>query len=273
MSDFLTEMTEESSRRARLANEAAKTTGLASRVASAPPPVKLDVTSPGFDLIAEVKLASPSEGRLVAGDADAFEVTELAREYTLAGAAAISVLTEETRFAGSMEHLEAVTAAVTVPVMRKDFLVDPVQILEARAAGGSGVLLIARLLPGELLTEMTDEALDLGMFVLVEIFDRSDLETAVRVFDREVIVGVNSRDLATLEVDGSRFETLAPHLPDHLPAVAESGISTPEEVAAVASLGYRMALVGSSLVSHQDPGAKLGELLAAGRAALTETDS
>ena len=273
MSDFLSEMTEESSRRARLANESAEATDLESRTASAPPPVALDTTISGFDLIAEVKLASPSEGRLVAADAGASEAAELARTYTAAGAAAISVLTEETRFAGSMEHLEAVAAAVAAPVMRKDFLVDPVQILEARAAGGSGVLLIARLLPGELLAEMTDLALDLGMFVLVEVFDRSDLETAVKVFDREVVVGVNSRDLVTLEVDGSRFESLAPHLPDHLPAVAESGISTPEEVAAVATLGYRMALVGSALVSHHDPGAKLAELMAAGRAALPETGS
>jgi indole-3-glycerol phosphate synthase len=103
------------------------------------------------------------------------------------------------------------------------------------------------------------------MFVLVEVFDRSDLETAVRVFDREVLVGVNCRDLATLGIDLSRFESLAPHLPDYLPAVAESGITTPEDVTSVADLGYSMALVGSSLVSRDDPGATLAGLVTAGR--------
>ena len=148
---------------------------------------------------------------------------------------------------------------------KKDFHVDPIQVLEARAAGASGVLLIARLLPGDLLVEMTDLTLDLGMFALVEVFDRSDLETAVRVFDREVLVGVNCRDLASLEVDFGRLAELAPHLPDHLPAVAESGLNQPGHAAEVAASGYRLALIGSSLSSAEKPGDELAAYLASGR--------
>ena len=266
MSDFLEEMAEVSSRRAGLVRE--RSAELRSRASSASPPVIPDLSGRGFDLLAEVKVASPSEGDLLAGEVDTAELTGLAGAYERGGAAAISVLTETTRFRGSLADLAAVSEAVTVPVMRKDFLVDPIQVLEARAAGASGVLLIARILPGELLEEMTDLTLDLGMFALIEVFDRSDLETAARVFDREVIVGVNSRDLASLEVDLSRFESLAPHLPDHLPAVAESGLSTPDDVASVADLGYRMALVGSSLVRSVDPAATLAGLLEAGRGRL-----
>ncbi|MGH3649238.1 MAG: indole-3-glycerol-phosphate synthase [Acidimicrobiia bacterium] len=268
MSDFLAEMSGASSLRARAAREGAKVTGLASRVASAPSPVPLQLPASGFDVIAEAKLSSPSRGQLVGGDPGTDEVVALALGFTAMGAAALSILTEPTRFSGSLEHLEAVSSATEAPVMRKDFLVDPVQVLEARAAGASGVLLIARMLPGELLVEMTEQTLDLGMFALVEVFDRSDLEGAVRVFGREVLVGVNCRDLVTLQVDTTRFETIAPHLPNHLPAVAESGISTEAEVAAVAAAGYRMALVGSSLVWGQDPFGKLAALIGAGRDAL-----
>jgi indole-3-glycerol phosphate synthase len=269
VSDFLTQMSEASFLRARTARQRADATGLQARVASAPPPLPLEVASPGFDVIAEVKLESPSEGRLVPAGADNEDVIALARSYASRGAAAISVLTEPERFSGSLEHLEATVGSVSLPVLRKDFLVDPIQVLEARAAGASGVLLIARLLPREMLAEMTDLAISHGMFVLLEVFDTSDLKNAEKVFDREVLVGVNCRDLATLGIDESRFEALAPHLPAHLPAVAESGIKTPEQTADVASLGYRMALVGSSLVTDTDPAARLAELLEAGREALT----
>lgn len=270
MSDFLSEMAEVSSRRAHRVR--AEASDLEARLSRAAPPIALDVSNPGFDVIAEAKLSSPSEGRL-APARGAGTVLDLARSYASGGAAAISVLTEESRFEGTTAHLEAVSGEVRVPVMRKDFLVDPIQVLEARAAEASGVLLIARMLPGALLAEMTDLALAHDMFVLVELFDRSDIEIAAGVFDRDVLVGVNCRDLATLEVDTARFETLAPHLPDHLPSVAESGLATAEDVAAVAALGYRLALVGSSLVTEADPTRKLVEMLAAGRAALTGASS
>jgi indole-3-glycerol phosphate synthase len=271
VSDFLEEMAEESSRRAGLARD--RSDEIESRAREATPALVPDLSAPGFDLIAEVKVASPSEGDLLPGSVDTAELLGLAGAYERGGAAMVSVLTETTRFRGSLADLTAVCEAVAVPVMRKDFLVDPVQVLEARAAGASGVLLIARLLPGELLVEMTDLTLDLGMFALVEVFDRSDLETAARVFDRNVLVGVNSRDLSSLEVDLSRFESLAPHLPDHLPAVAESGLSTTEEVANVAGLGYRMALVGSSLVRSTDPAPALASLLEAGRSRIEDERS
>lgn len=263
----MSEMAEASLLRARNSSQTADATGLRRRVESARPPLPLALSDPGFDVIAEAKLASPSEGRLATGGTE--RVVELARTYEEHGAAAVSVLTEESRFGGSLQHLEAAAQSVDVPVMRKDFLVDPVQVEEARAAGASGVLLIARLLPDERLVEMTDLALGHGMFPLVEVFDRSDLETAAQVFDRPVLVGVNCRDLATLEVDPRRFDSLAPHLPRDVSAVAESGIETPRDAGSVAGLGYRLALVGTALVRHSDPGSALGDMIDAGRSALT----
>lgn len=266
MSDFLAAMSDASLLRARTAMREADATSLDSRVASAPPPRALVLTAGGFDVMAEAKLAGPAEGVLT--DGGAARVVQLAQIYAGAGAGAISVLTEESRFAGSLEHLELVSGQVDAPVLRKDFLVASIQVREARAAGASGVLLIARLLPAGLLEEMTDLTLELGMFALVEVFDRSDLETAAPVFDRDVLVGVNCRDLSTLEVDFGRFEELAPHLPDDLPAVAESGIESPSDIEIIADLGYRMALVGSSLVRHRDPSRLLADMIRAGRARL-----
>lgn len=263
MSDFLRSMAAASVRRAA----GLRPRELRAQVSSAPPSIPLRLPEAGFDVIAEVKLDSPSQGRLVPGGADD-AVGPLAREYEGAGAAAISVLTEPARFGGSLEHLSTVVGAVDVPVMRKDFLVDPVQVIEARAAGASGVLLIARMLPGKMLMEMTEQAEQLGMFVLVEVFDRSDLDSAATVFDREVLVGVNCRDLATLEVDTRRFHAIRPHLPDHLQLVAESGLAHPSDMAEVATLGYRLALVGTALVSVPDPASRLSDLIEAGRQAI-----
>lgn len=266
MSDFLQTMTDESVRRAALTRAGEREADLQARAREAEPPRQLRLAPGGFDVIAEVKVASPSEGKLMEGSSDPESVRALAESYAAAGAAAISVLTEETRFEGSLTDLETVAATSPVPVMRKDFLVDPIQVWEARAAGASGVLLIARMLPGQLLEEMADLTLELGMFALVEVFDRSDLETAAPVFDRGLLVGVNCRDLVSLEVDPSRFESLAPHLPDHLPAVAESGLVDVDGVRAVADLGYRLALIGSSLVKSPDPASTLQSLRDAGRA-------
>lgn len=266
MSDFLSEMSAASLERARTAKDGSGPADIRARIASARPAFPLVRATSGFDVIAEAKLASPAEGSLDTGGQG--RVVELARTYAACGAASVSVLTEESRFAGSLAHLEAAASSVDVPVMRKDFLVDPIQVEEARAAGASGVLLIARLLPGVLLAEMTDLALALGMFALIEVFDRSDLEMAACVFDRDVLVGVNSRDLVTLEVDPDRFEALAPHLPRGLPVVAESGLEAPEDAAAAARLGYGFALVGTSLVRSDDPGPQLERFIAAGRSAL-----
>ncbi len=271
MSDFLTAMAVASRLRAdeiRLDPDAA---ALPSRAMSAKPARPLELSDQGFDIIAEAKLASPSEGRLAVGE-DLAVVLELSSVLAASGPAALSILTEPERFCGSVHHLESVARDVEVPVMRKDFLVDPVQIFEARAAGASGVLLIARILTETLLIEMTNLAVDLGMFVLLEVFDERDLDPASVVFDREVLVGVNARDLGTLRVDPQRHSRMARLLPSDRPLVAESGILAPDDARRVADLGYRLALVGTALVSHDDPGLLAREMTQAGRAARTSEE-
>ena len=263
MSDFLDSMMSSSFLRAEALKAGAGEKGLRSMVASARPARPLILDANSFDLIAEAKLASPAEGDL----ADAGEVVDLAVSMAEAGAAGLSILTEPTAFKGDVKHLESVAAITQVPVMRKDFLVDPIQVLEARAAGASGVLLIARGLDRTRLVEMTDLALDLGMFVLVEIFEEGDLDSASSVFDREVLVGVNARDLTTLEVVPEKHAALRPLLPTHLPAVAESGLSTEDDVVSCAALGYRLALVGTSLVSGGDAAAVTAAMVESGRSA------
>ncbi|MGB7860563.1 MAG: indole-3-glycerol-phosphate synthase [Acidimicrobiia bacterium] len=267
MSDFLGSMAVSSRLRADETKAVAGVTGLHRRVSSARPPIELTLDDSGFDLIAETKLSSPADGRLAPlGEATSL-ATSLATRLAGAGPAALSVLTEPTSFDGAIEHLGAVASISDLPVMRKDFLVDPIQVLEARASGASGVLLIARMLEEDLLGEMTDLAIELGMFVLVEIFELSDLDRATSTFDREILVGVNARDLQSLQVDRRRHEELLPHLPTHLPLVAESGIVTVDDVAAVSELGYRLALVGTSLVKSHDPEATTRSLIEAGRTA------
>jgi indole-3-glycerol phosphate synthase len=236
---------------------------------SALPPKPLDLDRSGFDLIAEPKPASPSAGTLLDVPNPTQAVVGLAEDFAGAGAGAISVLTEPSRFGGSLDHLELVVSAVDIPVMRKDFLVDPIQVLQARAAGASGVLVLARLCSGELLLEMAGAAHAMGMFTLVEVFDEADLEEAAAVFDQEILLGVNTRDLVTLEVDRSRLAELAPLLPGHLPAVAESGVTRPEHATYAARLGYQMVLVGTGLVTSPDPTAAARSLLAAGRRAVS----
>ncbi|MFQ5523134.1 MAG: indole-3-glycerol-phosphate synthase [Acidimicrobiia bacterium] len=266
MSDFLAAMA--SSSRDRATEARSRRAELETRARSAPPPRPLDVDGSGFDLIAEPKPASPSEGVFLDGSDPAQAVLDLSRGFATAGAVAISVLTEPTQFGGSLNHLEAVALEVGLPVMRKDFLTDPLQVLEARAAGASGVLVLARLCTRSLLDEMVGLARALGMFVVVEVFDEADLEEASVVFDQEILIGVNTRDLATLEVDQTRLSSLAPIIPAHLPAVAESGITLPEHAAEAARLGYRMMLVGTGLVTSHDPSAAARDLLAAGRSLL-----
>ena len=228
-----------------------------------------------FDVIAEIKDRSPAEGELAGAGSDR---AAQARRYAAGGAAAISVLTEPTRFAGSLAHLEEVVAAVPgVPVMRKDFLVDPVQIVEARAAGASGVLLIVTMLDDGDLGEMLSCAADHGMFVLLESFDAADLARSRRLLDEprhadraaagELLIGVNTRNLRTLEVDNGRLEKLAPLLPAAR-CVAESGLRTPQDAARAAELGYRLALVGTALMRSGDPAALVTGMRDAGGAAV-----
>ncbi len=186
------------------------------------------------------------------------------------------MLTEPSRFAGSLEHLEEVAAAVPdTPVMRKDFLVDPVQVLEARCAGASGVLLIVTMLADDVLHRMLDTSFANGMFVLLEGFDAGDLSRvtsllaesayAARAASAQLLVGVNTRNLRTLHVDPDRLETLAPLLPA-AHCVAESGLHSADDAATVAGLGYRLALVGTALMRSPDPEALVASMREAGRA-------
>ena len=227
-----------------------------------------------FDVIAEIKDRSPAEGQLAQSGGDR---AERAREYARGGAAVISVLTEPTRFAGALELVEEVVAATPgVPVMRKDFLIDVVQVLEARKAGASGVLLIATMLDDKRLREMLDCCYEHDMFVLLESFDEDDLKRsralldydvdARRAADGQLLFGVNTRNLRTLEVDRERLEKMSAHLPPTR-CVAESGLHSPDDAARVAALGYRLALVGTALMRSDDPRALLGAMIRAGESA------
>ncbi len=269
--DFLTEMARSGMRRAGLArSRAADYRHMADSIAA---PKSLDADSTGFGVIAETKLASPALGRLASDGDDLSSVVRLANDYEQGGAVAVSVLTVPERFDGSIDHLSAVADSVGLPVMRKDFLLDPVQVLESRAQGASGVLLIARLLGSGRLAGMVDFTLELGMFCLVELFDEGDLDVASAVFDRDVLIGVNARDLSDLSVDPTRLERMAALLPETRVRVAESGVRSSTEVGPLVAMGYQLALVGTSLVTSSDPGRSVSELTAAGRRAVSEVAS
>ena len=196
--------------------------------------------------------------------------------YAEGGAAICSILTEPTHFDGDLEHLRFAAETLQpygVPAMRKDFLVDPYQVLEARAYGASGVLLIVRMVPRERLVSMMDVAAELGLFVLLEAFSAGDLKVATEIAreregrNEQVLMGLNCRDLETLDIDFNRFAELRSRMPFDWPCVAESGVQTTDDVARVARLGYRLALVGTSLMRRSDPAHAVRELVEAGRKA------
>ncbi|HWI43029.1 MAG TPA: indole-3-glycerol phosphate synthase TrpC [Nocardioides sp.] len=203
--------------------------------------------APGSSVIAEVKRRSPSKGDL----ADIPDPAALAREYAAGGAAAISVLTEQRRFGGSLDDLRAVRAAVDVPLLRKDFIVEPYQLLEARAAGADLALLIVAALDDATLRSLHDEARELGLTVLVEVHDEAETERAVDLGAE--LVGVNARNLKTLAVDPDTFGRLAPLVPSDRVLVAESGISGPTDVKRYVAEGARVVLVGEALVKDGAP--------------------
>ena len=272
MSAFLAEMAAGSRARVREALARRSRAGLesAARATPAPPPLKLDPS--GFDLIAEMKLRSPAAGELKPPGED---VAVRVSAYARAGAAAVSVLTEPSRFDGSLAHLTTAARTLSplaVPAMRKDFLVDPYQVFEARAAGAGGVLVILRMLAKEDIRSLIDCANDLGLFVLLEAFDARDIALMHELVEAHrgaarLLAGVNCRDLSTLEVVPARLLELAPLLPARAPRVAESGVATPEDARAVVAAGYSLALVGSALMRGDDPQALAASLLRAGRAA------
>lgn len=262
--NFLDDMARQSAERARAALAVESLATLRARALATPKPKPLVLDR--FDLVAEVKRSSPSQGSLAAADVD---IVAQAEAYADAGAAMISVLTEPTRFAGSLEDLRAIADAVRAPVMRKDFLVEPYQVFEARARGASAVLLIARILDDSLLGLMLDACLEAGLTILLEAFDAEDLERAARAIRNrsDVLLGLNCRDLATLEEDVSRFESLASAFPDGTARIAESGIATAVDAASAARLGYGGALVGTALMRSSEPGALARAMIEAGRAA------
>jgi indole-3-glycerol phosphate synthase len=202
---------------------------------------------PGLSVIAEVKRRSPSKGAL----ADIPDPAALAAAYAAGGADAISVLTEQRRFGGSLEDLRAVRAAVPTPVLRKDFVVTGYQLLEARAAGADLVLLIVAALDGALLQELHEHARSLGLTVLTEVHDEDEIARALDV--GADLVGVNARNLKTLDVDPGTFARLATLLPDGIVSVAESGIAGPVDAARFADEGADVVLVGEALVKDGDP--------------------
>jgi indole-3-glycerol phosphate synthase len=275
---FLEVMAAASRARVRAARERNPDAELTERARRAPPAPALRLDPSGFDLIAELKLRSPAAGALVAGGADDAGGPEVVRRvsaYARAGAAAVSVLTEPSRFDGALEHLAAAAAALTplaVPAMRKDFIVDPYQVLEARALGAGGVLVILRMLPRQELEALLECARSHGLFVLLEAFDAADIELMHELLAAHrgpnlLLAGLNCRDLETLQVVPGRLLELAPLLPAALPRVAESGVASPEDAARVAAAGYQLALVGSALMRESDGSARAAALLAAGRSA------
>ncbi|MTV26128.1 indole-3-glycerol phosphate synthase TrpC [Nitriliruptoraceae bacterium ZYF776] len=223
----------------------------------APPSFRDALGRPGVQLVAEVKRASPSKGDL-APDLDA---PEQARAYVDGGAAAVSVLTEPTRFKGDLADLADV-AALGVTALRKDFLVDAYQVWEARLAGASAVLLIVAALDEATLGALHDEARTAGLDVLVEVHDDHEVAAAAAVGAE--VVGVNARDLRTFELDRDGFRRLRALLPDGALAVSESGVRDADDVRRAADEGADAVLVGESLVRATDPRAAAAALVAAG---------
>ena len=295
MSDFLQQMAASSHERLNAAKRACSEAALLQKALATAPPPALTSDPARFDLIAELKLRSPAVGQLKSSGED---IEGRVTAYARAGAAAVSVLTEPSRFDGSMKHLETATrvlAPLKVPAMRKDFLVDPYQVIEARVAGAGGVLVILRMLPRAGIEALLDCARTLGLFVLLEAFDEADIEAMHDVIgaktqratsaQREasqhaaasqatarshdpapVLAGLNCRDLTTLQIVPQRLIELAHLLPANVPRVAESGVASPDDAARVAEVGYEYALVGSALMQGGDPHALAAAMLHAGRA-------
>lgn len=268
---FLKRMANGSRARAQEARRREPEGALLRRALAAPAPPELKLAP--FSVIAELKYRSPAAGSLAGGD---FDGAAQIRAYAAGGAAAVSVLTEPEEFHGSLDDLRQAAGPLAVheiPAMRKDFLTDPYQVLEARAAGAGGVLVIVTMLSDAEVGELMACAAQCGLFVLLEGFDEADLDriggiAAPADHSPPLLCGVNCRDLRDLEVNRDRFRQLAPYLPPHLPAVAESGMEGVDDIAVVATLGYRVALVGTALMRADDAAQALAAMTAAGAHAL-----
>ena len=207
-------------------------------------------------IIAEVKRASPSRGLI----RKEFDAVKIAQDFFLNGASALSVLTEERFFQGSLSYLERIKKEVSLPLLRKDFILDGYQLLEAKSFGADAVLLIAALLDPLLLQELRDQAYGLSLDALVEVHTEAELECALKA--GASLIGINNRDLRTFEVRVETTERLLPRIPTGTLVVCESGIDNLEQIKRLETLGVHIFLVGEALMRAPDPGAKLKELLA-----------
>jgi indole-3-glycerol phosphate synthase len=206
-------------------------------------------------IIAEIKKASPSRG-VIRGD---FEPVAIAKDYARHGASAISVLTEERFFQGSLLHLEEIRHAIDCPLLRKDFVVDPYQLVEAKSYGADAVLFIAAMLEPGLMRELREQAAALSLDALVEVHSEKEMEMAIAAGAH--LIGINNRDLRTFEVDLAVTERLAPLVPAGALAICESGIDRLDQIRRIEKLGIHNFLIGESLIRAPEPGKKLVELL------------
>jgi indole-3-glycerol phosphate synthase len=233
---------------------------LRDRLAGTPPPRDFLAAlcgGPPVRLIAEVKKASPSAGVI----REDFDPVAIARIYQEHGASCLSVLTDESYFQGSLEYLRQIRAAVELPVLRKDFIIDPYQVLEARAAGADAVLLIAECLSGEDLGTLHEAIVELGMTPLVELYEPANLARVLATGAR--LVGINNRNLKTFQTDLGHTIRLRPQIPADRLVVGESGIRTRADVERLEAAGVDAILVGESLMARPDIGAAVDELLGA----------
>ncbi len=259
--DVLTEICDK--KRAHVARNKAATpeAALRARIATMPPPrgfaaaLERRLAAGHYGLIAEIKKASPSRG-LIRED---FDPSRLAEAYQSGGATCLSVLTDTPYFQGSDDHLRAARAAVSSPVLRKDFIVDPYQVLESRALGADCILLIMAALDDAAARELASYAAELGLDVLVEVHNRAELDRALKLDAR--LIGINNRDLKTLKVDLKTAEALAPLVPAGRVVVGESGLNDPADLDRLAAVGARCFLVGESLMRATDVAAATRRLL------------
>jgi indole-3-glycerol phosphate synthase len=228
---------------------------------AAPLDVLNHFTKGNFGVIAEVKRSSPSKGALASID----DPAELARSYQAGGACAVSVLTEQRRFKGSLDDLAVVRSAVTIPVLRKEFIVDSYQIYEARVYGADIILLIVAALSDQELVEFSTLTHALGMRALIEVHDAQEIGRVIHLSQKGALaidlLGINARNLKTLEINSEAFALLAPLVPPSIPLIAESGISDSAEVGALSALGAAGILVGEALVKDGDPAKSIEEFI------------
>lgn len=270
MSGFLAQVCAEARDRVAAASAQESLDALRARAEATPSPPSFAAALGEQDVavIAEIKRASPSRGPL----APIPDPAGLAAEYLRGGASAISVLTEPAHFSGSLDDLEAVAARVPIPVLRKDFIVDEYQVLQARAAGASAVLLIVVALEQDDLVSLLEATEGAGLTALLEAHDELEVTRAVGAYEAagitgRPVIGVNARDLTTLTVDNDRFAALRDTVPEGAIAVAESGIRTPEDVERLTSAGADAVLVGESVATADDPAGAVEALVRAGRSA------